>query len=190
MKALLFLITAALASGGGLPEALSQHDLSWDGAETLSLTKSSVHQGDRLTFQTLVAEGGKTRLELSLTSPIDREQAEKTGRLRYLSVEDLYSARNTPYYGALTKLSECPPDKKPKAVQWKILGEDRRVLLLNASASYAFGVWDKEEIKKRAAFVVAYDAGKRALLEIKVFQPVDEFSETAVLKLLQGLHDR
>ncbi len=138
-------------------------------------------------FRNIVAQEGKTRIEMEIIDPLNEEEASKHMAVKYAIIKNLYGPQRIPYQGTITITTDCPAEKKPEKAKVTIMGRSRLVLLANASERYTLGVWDDTLIKQKAAFTVFYDQGMSTLYRVIIFPPAASFNRKEVFEILKSI---
>lgn len=174
-------------SSATLNDGLQQYRISFGDAGNVPVTRNYRFKAKGMLFHFLSGEDKGRRIELELIQDISTATAARYIDSRYAVLRDLYEPKSIPYGSAVTHDTECPEDMKPAEFSALVLGLPVKVLVANASARYALGVWEKSAVYKKAGFLVAHDKANRLLFQLLIFTDLKDFDDNTIPGLLAGI---
>ncbi|MCK9595329.1 MAG: hypothetical protein M0R35_06600 [Candidatus Omnitrophica bacterium] len=169
-----------------LNEALSEYSSRFTAAGNFKVINNFKNCAQGKTFHTIIARKAGKRVQVEITSGLNRNEALAYSRTQYTVVKNLYGPRQIQYPGIITNSTECPENKKTRETTIEIMNTPTKVLLANASDRYVLGVWDDDLIRQKAAFAVFYDEKNSTCYQIIAFQPYDNLDTEGLLSILSG----
>ncbi len=167
--------------------ALKQFGLRLDDGNHYVLSKNQLRSGKQFQLANIIAEKNGTRIDIELTKPIVESEVANMINTQFDLILKLYGPQFTPYQGAVTNISTCTEEYKPKSKTIFVLGKATKILIANSTDRFVLGVCEKSEIKLKAVIAFVYDSDQSELVQFRIFIPIDKFVEKDILQLLKKI---
>lgn len=165
-------------------DAARKHGLVLAKLASAELDQERVKDGARHRFVSLRAHAKSLSLEVEITSPLGASEARALAEQKLNVVARLYGEQKVPYPGELSNEIACTKNRQPSRRTRSVSGLKVRMLVGHANDRFAFGACQQESIRYLGLDSFFYLPARRALVELRAFQPSEQATASELFGLL------
>jgi hypothetical protein len=177
-------VTLLLAAALGVVVYLSQHNASTNDNRYWGYDFQTIEAREDIVF--LSYKGGGETLEVTRIDNVEKSVADSVISDKVVMFKSLFEKQRIGYRGQHTEFIECPDRYKPKYYDKRLANGVLRYFQGFATARFAFGACNEEDVVYRAINAFLYCADTMTIFDIDYFFPItSDDSEDSVVDKFQ-----